>query len=71
MLTQSQLQERLHYDPETGNFTYLKSSGGNSIAGTTAGHLKEGYIRIKILGTSYYAQRLVWLYMYGEFYHHS
>lgn len=64
-LTQERLQELLHYDPETGHFTWLKwrRNSGQKRAGTREG----GYIRIKIDGKSYRAHRLAWLYIVGAF----
>jgi len=72
MLTQERLKEALQYDPDTGVFIWIsKPLGikGNGIRlGSVAGSLKEdGYIRIGIDGEYFYANRLAWLYLYGEF----
>ena len=66
MLTQERLKELLHYDPETGLFTRLKSLGKSKV-GNIAGCLNpEGYIQIKINYVLYRAHRLAFLYMTGK-----
>lgn len=66
-LTQERLKEILCYDPDTGIFTHRKNRGGIK-AGSIAGNLTEqGYIRIKIDSKLYYAHRLAWLYIHGNF----
>jgi len=65
-LTQKRLKELLHYDPETGVLTWLEDRGGRAKEGTTAGALSTGYRRPMVDGRRYLAQRLIWLYMTGE-----
>jgi len=65
-LTQEELKEMFHYNPETGDFTRLVVCGSykpGTIAGTVA---KYGYKQIRINGTIYFSHRLAWLYMTGE-----
>lgn len=67
MLTLERLKEILSYAPETGLFTRLCWVGGNARKDTIAGVEHDGrYIRISIDGKPYYAHRLAWLYMTGE-----
>jgi HNH endonuclease/AP2 domain len=69
MLTQKRLKELLHYNPETGIFTWLMkpSPQANRIsADNIAGHINvEGYFVIGIDGKVYKAHRLAWFYMAG------
>jgi len=80
MLTQKLLKELLHYDPETGIFTWKERSRkyftsdwsfktwnsmhSGKVTGNIAG---KGYLQITILYISYLSHRLAWLYVYGEF----
>ena len=71
MLTQEELKELLNYNPETGIFTRAINSGRNDRwkKGSVAGYLDDsnGYIKVSLLGKRYYAHRLAWLYVHGEF----
>ena len=65
MLTYERLRELLHYDPETGAFTWIKSTYRKGQPGTPAGCLSKrlGYILIGIDKRLYYAHRLAFLWM--------
>ncbi len=66
MLTQAQLKELLHYDPDTGLFTW-RVYRNRMTAGSKAGSLApKKYWRVHIFGRQYYAHRLAWLYMTGS-----
>jgi hypothetical protein len=69
MLTQERLKELLHYDPETGVFTWIaKSSKHSHIAvGDIAGSIEvKGYRVIHVDGKIQKAHRLAWLYVTGR-----
>ncbi len=65
-LTAQRLRELLHYNPDTGIFTHAKSRQG-VIFGTIAGNMERGYLRIRLDKVIYYAHRLAWMYVHGEF----
>ncbi len=73
MLTQRRLKEILHYNPNTGHFTYLKAQSNRVKAGSNAGSKTKPtgsnitYLRIGVDGKSYRSHRLAWLYVNGDF----
>jgi hypothetical protein len=67
MITQSELKELLHYDPNTGIFTWKVDKAKNVKKGNIAGRKKiNSYIQIQINKKLYFAHRLAWLYVHGE-----
>ena len=76
MITQERLKELLHYDPETGCFTWKHRDGlvgkqktwNIRWAGKPAGNLNKvlGYVMVYADGKNYLCHRLAWLYVHGE-----
>lgn len=67
MITQVRLKELLHYEPETGVFTWLERTSNRVKVGESAGRIdSKGYWRISLDGSCYRAHRLAWLYMRGK-----
>ncbi len=65
-LSAQDVRAELRYDSDTGVF-YRVHSGKGYHAGSVAGHKRPtGYVRISVLSKLYYAHRLAWLYMTGE-----
>jgi len=65
-LTTDRLREMLTYDPTSGIFVW-RLNRRRVRAGDIAGSVNhDGYVRIKVLGAQYFAHRLAWLYMTGE-----
>jgi hypothetical protein len=60
MITHAQLLNKLRYDPNTGEF-YRRSDNG--VAGTTR---KDGRKQINLYYRIYFAHRLAWFYVHGE-----
>lgn len=66
-LTQSRLKELLHYNPDTGAFTWISKSHAysNDCIGNEAGWYRGGYLYIGIDNKQPAAHLLAWLYMTG------
>lgn len=65
--TAEMLRAVMHYDPSTGVFTWRFTSRGGRKAGAIAGRSSgTGYWQICIDRKYFYAQRLAWLYVTGE-----
>jgi hypothetical protein len=60
-LTRARLRELLHYDEETGEFRWWRRAGDEICLGNVA-----GCVRRCILGRSYRAHQLAWLYVKGR-----
>lgn len=71
MLNHKDLLDVLHYDPNTGVFTWIKPKH-KTLLGKEAGTIQPtntpGYKRrvISVLGNYYFAHRLAWFYVYKE-----
>ena len=66
MLTQAQLKSVLNYDQDTGIFTWLVKISKKIKIGDIAGSKANGYKIIRLNNKQYYAHRLAWLYIAGE-----
>jgi hypothetical protein len=68
-ITQAEIKEYLRYEPDTGNFYWVKNtnSRGPSKVGQLAGCTNAyGYWQIGLFGLRLYGHVLAWLYVYGR-----
>ncbi len=61
------LKRLLHYNPETGLFTWREQYNSRTAIGSVAGGFDDrGYRKIQLCGKQYRAGRLAWFYMTGR-----
>lgn len=65
--TQIELKTLFCYDPNIGVFTRLIRACPSAAAGSIAGYIENGYVRIFIKHRKFPAHRLAWLWAYGEY----
>lgn len=67
-LTADRLREVLHYDPETGDFTWIRTDSGRRkrVGTVSCNRPNHAYIAICIDGKKHLAHRLAYLWMYGR-----
>jgi HNH endonuclease len=65
-LTAARLREVLHYDPDSGLFTWLIQARATRPPGSNAGSRYDRYVKIGIDQERHSAHRLAWLYMTGK-----
>ena len=66
MLTLERLKKDLHYDPQTGVFTWLVHKGSRVPGPIPRNPDKNGYLRVGVDGKTYKQHRLAWYYMTSE-----
>lgn len=67
MLTQERLKEVLHYNEQTGDFTWLEARGNRSVGSKAWTKTKKGYLQLRIDEKYHLAHRLAWMYVHGDF----
>jgi hypothetical protein len=69
MITQEELKQLVHYNPETGAFYRYENAGrGRGKSGGLVGvnaSTSDGYTEVRLSGRKYRGHRLAWLYMKG------
>jgi hypothetical protein len=57
----------LDYDPDSGRLTWKVRTSSRNWPGKPAGHIGgDGYLKVRVLGRTYQAHRVIWLMMHGS-----
>lgn len=66
-ISAQRLRELLRYDPTSGIFTWLHPKRMQRAGPVAGSHShRRGYVTIRVDGRRYYAHRLAWLWIHGE-----
>jgi hypothetical protein len=67
IVDQATLHKAVSYDPDTGEFSCLAPTGPRSVVGERIDALDDkGYRRVRLFGKKFFAHRLAWLYVTGN-----
>ena len=66
MITQEYIKSVLHYDQDTGIFTWKVNKSNMKIGSVAGNKHNSGYTYIKLDKKLYAAHRLAWIYIYGK-----
>lgn len=67
-ISANRLRQVLQYNTDTGDFVWLERLSNRAQVGQLAGSVAaNGYVQIQINGRLYFAHRLAWLYVTGEY----
>lgn len=65
-LTQEIVRKYLHYNPDTGMFTWLLPRSGHQVGRVNYPRSHNSYVHVKMFNQSYLAHRVAWFYMTGK-----
>jgi len=65
-LDRVQLKSILHYNPDTGEFIRIEGAGSARVGDVAGAITPYGYLRISVKSKLYFAHRLAFLYMTGN-----
>jgi hypothetical protein len=65
VISQGELKQYLHYEPDTGEFYWLVDTQNTKAGSLAGGKNALGYWQIGLLGRRLLGHRLAWLFMYG------
>ena len=68
MITQKQIKELIHYDKDSGVFTWKVDRQNIAKKGMVAGSsASDNYLVLTLFNKQYKAHRIAWMYEYGHF----
>jgi hypothetical protein len=65
-ITHKELRDALHYDEDTGIFTWAKPKPKVRVGARAGFSHQKGYRRVEVCGIGYAEHRLAWFYIHGE-----
>lgn len=65
-MDQKKLKTLLRYEPETGDFYWIRKPARRILIGARAGYISKGYMCIRIEHRIYFSHRLAWLFINGQ-----
>ena len=67
MMNINDLREWISYNPATGDFTWIKTSGKGRVGSLAGTPHPKGYVAISVRRRQFLAHRLAWMFTHNEF----